>query len=167
MIMVFGIPSFREALRKLGLGDGAPEDEIGAVAEGEISEAPPEEAVSTPQEAPAGVTPASADWDMPFPDDEGTKTASPNSWSSPTDSRPLSGAQEIPVEDLSIGIFNALSDGIGSLVKTTSSAGSLAAAEARLRVKAIRSESASEFRALRKFATKLVRGTKDEKSNQV
>ena len=193
MIMVFGIPSFREALRKLGLGDGAPEDEIGAIAEGEISEAPPEEAVSTPQEAPAGVTPASADWDMPFPDDEATKTASPNGleeswggacrksmadggsktgapsagWSSPTDSRPLSGAQEIPVEDLSIGIFNALSDGIGSLVKTTSSAGSLVATEARLRVKAIRSESASEFRALRKFVTKLVRGTKDEKSNQV
>ncbi len=213
--MVFGIPSFQEALRKLGLGDRAPKDETSAVPEGESSDAPPEEAVSTPQEAPAGVTaesaapertqvlgedinpwsesPASADRDMPIPDDEATKTASPKGlveswggayrksmtdggsktgapsagWSSPSDSPPVSGAQEIPVEDLSIGIFNALSDGIGSVVKTTSSVGSLVATEARLRVKAIRSESASEFGALRKFVTKLVCGTKDEKSNEV
>ena len=267
--MVFGIPSFQEALRKLGLCDGAPKDGTSAVPEGESSDAPPEEAVSTPQEAPAGVTPesaaperrqvlgedinpwsespASADRDMPLPDDEATKTASPEgleeSWggayrnsmtdggsktgpaapaadkappptdapqpsqpaaaaqpaaapqpapasqperggeekapwaaatgapsaggSSPSDSRPVSGAQEIPVEDVSIGIFNALSDGIGSVVKTTSSVGSLVATEARLRVKAIRSESASEFGALRKFVTKLVCGTKDEKSNEV
>ncbi len=211
--MVVGIPSFREALRKLGLGAGAPEDETSAIPEGESSDAPPEEAVSTPEEAPAGVTPesaapehtqelgedidswsespASADTDMPFPDDEATKTASPKglveSWggayrnfmaggeskteapsaggASPSDSRPESGALEIPVEDLSIGIFNALSDGIGTVVKTTSSGGSLVATEARLRVKAIRSESASEFGALRMFITELVCGTKDERRN--
>ena len=55
MIMVVGIPFFQEALRKLGLGGRAPEDETSAVPEGESRYAPPEEAVGTPEEAPFGV----------------------------------------------------------------------------------------------------------------
>ena len=213
--MVVGIPSFQEALRKLGLGGRAPGDETGAVPEGEIIDVPPEETVGTPRAAPSGVTPeqaalertrvmgedtdplsespAPADNDLPFPDDEAIKTASPKgleeSWggayrnsmtdgvsktealtqakSTPSDSRPESGAREIPVEYLAVGIFNALSDGVGSVVKATSSVGPLIASEAELRVKAIRSETASEFGVLRKFVTRLVCGTNDEKGKAV
>ena len=140
-----------------------------------------------------GESPSSADRDMPLPDDEATKTTNPQGFGasrkgayrnfmadggskteapsaggpSPSDSRPVSGPQDIPVENLSMGVFNALSDGIGAVVKTISSADSLVATEARYRVKAIRSESANEFRVLRRFATKLVCGTKDEKNNEV
>jgi hypothetical protein len=100
--------------------------------------------------------------------DGGSKAGAPSaSGPSPSDSRPVSGLQEIPVEDLSIGIFNAVSDGIGAVVKTTSSVGSVVATETRLRVKAIGSETATEFGVLRKFVAKLVCGTKDEKSNEV
>ncbi len=187
--MVFRIPSFKEALRKMGLGDRAPKETPADVTN--ESAAPERTRVLGEDINPWTGSPASANGDMPLPDDEATKTVSAKglkeSWggayrnsmtdgvskpgapsraeSSPSESRPVSGAQDIPVEDLSVGIINALSDGLGSVLKTTSSVGAVVATEAELRVEAIRSESASEFGALRMFITELVCGTKDERRN--
>ncbi len=172
--------------------DPAEESAEESAAADPAAESAEETAAADPAEESAEES--AADMDKPLPDDETAKTAGAwakgfkESWGgaykasvtageskteapsaggvSAPDSGPVSGPNEIPVEDLSIGIFNALSDGVGLVVKTVSTAGTLAATEARLRVKAIRSETASEYWVLREFITKLVCGAKNDRPKE-
>ncbi len=103
----------------------------------------------------------------PFEAGGGSKTEAPSRSKASPSAPPSSGeAQEIPVEDLSIGVFNALSDGFDAVIKMAFSTGSFVTTETRNRIQEIRSETASEFRVLRKYVAQLICGTGDEKSKE-
>ena len=134
--MVLDFSYFQRALRRLGLGRFARSEEPGRAVPSEESDR------FAHFEEPVRVVPSAE------------SLSTPQMASAESDS----GVDVIPIENLPIGIFNALKVGISSVVTRLVSMRSFVTSEATYRANAIRSESANEFGKLRRFIAKIVCG---------